>query len=204
MLRKLILLAAMTGLLAGCVSMSEDDCLAADWRSIGASDGAAGAGYDRLQTRVNQCREFGVEADISRYNQGYEDGLQSYCTPANGFRVGRAGSSYNGVCPAELETAGFLDAYYEGRELNRLESDVQNAIYALDRVYDEIDERDDEIDDLRKRQRDPDTRLPEDEYEDRVDDLRDEIRELRRRIPYRQADIDFARAALNAFAYRRW
>ncbi|NHK28612.1 DUF2799 domain-containing protein [Parvularcula flava] len=189
--------------LGGCVSMSEDDCLTANWAAIGANDGVNGAAYSTLETRVNQCREYGVEADLTAYNRGYEDGLRTYCTPRNGFEVGSRGSSYSNVCPVELEPE-FLAAYNEGRELYRLESNLRSAENALNSLYAQIDDKEDDIEDLRKRQRKDGTKLPENEYRSRLDDLSGDIRRLRRYIDERQFDVRLARDALNAFAYRRW
>jgi len=203
MLKKLTGLFIACASLSACVSMSEDDCLTANWAAIGANDGVNGAAYSTLETRVNQCREYGVEADLTAYNRGYEDGLRTYCTPRNGFEVGSRGSSYNNVCPVELEQ-DFLAAYNEGRELYRLESNLRAAQNALNSLYAQIDDREDDIEDLRKRQREEETRLPEDEYRDRLDDLYSDVRRLRRYIDERQFDVRLARDALNAFAYRRW
>lgn len=203
MIRLMLSVLCVAVMAASCVSMSQEDCAGANWRAIGANDGVDGAAYSRLETRVTQCREFGIEPDLTAYNAGYEDGLVSYCRPANGFETGRRGSGYAGVCPAEIEPE-FLMAYNEGRELNRLESNLDSAERALDRTYDVIEDREDDIDELRKRQRDPETRLPEDEFHARVSDIRRDIRRLTRELDDRRRDIDRARAELRAFTWRRW
>ncbi|GGD18750.1 hypothetical protein GCM10011342_29320 [Aquisalinus flavus] len=203
MIKKLTGLFIACAFLSACVSMSEDDCLSANWAAIGANDGVNGAAYSTLETRINQCREYGVEANLTAYNRGYEDGLRTYCTPRNGFEVGSRGSSYNNVCPVELEPE-FLAGYNEGRELYRLESNLRSAESALNSLYAQIDDKEDDIEDLRKRQGSSETQLPEDEYRRRLDDLYSDVRRLRRYIEERQFDVRLARDALNAFAYRRW
>lgn len=203
MIRKIIAAAGLLLMLASCATMSEEDCLTANWRSIGANDGSDGAAYSRLSNRVEQCREHGVEANITEYNAGYERGLVSYCTPANGFRVGSNGSSYNGVCPIEAE-GQFLAAYNEGRELYRLRNELRYAENALQNLYSRIDDCQDDIEKLRRNQKKEETKLPQEEYEARLDNLYDDIRKLERQIPDRRYDLDIARAALAAFTYRRW
>jgi hypothetical protein len=106
--------------LAGCASLSEDECRRADWGAIGQRDGAAGAGPDRLATHAKACAKVGVAPDEALWQRGREAGLLSYCTGSNGRDVGARGMGYGGVCigPNELE---FVRGYEIGRQIHALD-----------------------------------------------------------------------------------
>lgn len=130
--------------LSGCASMSEDECLAVDWRTIGYEDGVAGYPGDRIAQHRKACAEHGVTPDLTLYQAGRSEGLREYCQPANGFRVGAHGGGYAGVCPAELAPA-FVNAYESGRQLHTLESRLSNATHQLDSKRRELNRVEDEM-----------------------------------------------------------
>jgi hypothetical protein len=122
----LILLTLTVTALTGCASMSQNECTTADWRTIGYEDGAAGYGSERMAQHRKACADHGVRLDLDAYQAGRTLGLNEYCQPQNAYRVGSYGSSYKGVCPAELEPA-FVAAYEAGRTLYTRELRVNNA-----------------------------------------------------------------------------
>ena len=67
-----------------------------------------------------------VEQTDFDIRQQCQQGLRSYCTPQIGFREGRQGDSYAGVCPAHLE-ADFLAGYSDGRLVNAAQQAYQVA-----------------------------------------------------------------------------
>jgi len=93
--------------LAGCASLDKDECRTADWRAIGLEDGVKGLALERLGDHRKACAKYGV-------------------TPDNGYRVGRTGESYRGVCP-ELTTPGFVAAYNRGHELYSLHARLSSV-----------------------------------------------------------------------------
>lgn len=137
----------LTFILAGCASMSADECLTADWQAIGYEDGARGAPVSAVSDRRKVCaKKAGVILDMNAYTIGREQGLIVYCQPSNGFAVGARGVRYNGVCRGEGELA-FLDAYQEGAHLFSLEQAVSaigqqivNVHHDLDHIADQIAE----------------------------------------------------------------
>src|SRR5687768_11835056 len=92
-------LALIVVMMTGCSSMSRNECLAVDWRTIGYEDGVAGHPGNHIAQHRKACAKHGVRADLSLYQTGREQGLQEYCQPANGYRLGIRGGSYGGVCP---------------------------------------------------------------------------------------------------------
>lgn len=130
--------------LAGCASMSKQECITADWRTIGFEDGARGMTAASIGRHRKACAKAGITADQSRYEQGRQAGLLEYCQPAKGYDVGRSGDSYQGVCPGDLEDA-FLSSYEEGRYLHGLEQAVRDVEQSLGRVDRELESARDDL-----------------------------------------------------------
>ena len=129
-------LIATFGLLAGslvfsgCATMSEQECLVSDWRTVGFTDGAAGRPVETIGAYRESCAKHGVAPDLTAYRAGHEEGLTQFCQPGRGFEYGRRGASYQGTCPAALE-GDFLAGYNEGRQLYGLESAVRSLASQL-------------------------------------------------------------------------
>ena len=176
-MRYIVVAIAAVGL-AGCATMSEEQCLAGDWYGQGFNDGAAGHAYSRLNDHTEACARHGVYPDPSAYSAGRDQGLRQYCTPANGFRVGRSGSAYSGVCPADLER-DFLYGHADGRLLWDADQRVNSAVNAENQARNRI------------RQLEADIRVEEDSLSDSAltDAQRDTIRARIRRM---RDDIDRA------------
>lgn len=127
--------------LAGCATVSKEECEATDWYTVGYEDGAMGQGIERLAGRRQACARHGVSLDLEAYRAGRDEGLLEFCQPANGFRAGARGRDYSGACPAHL-AANFEDAYRAGRELWRLESRVRDTVQGIAGRYGEIEDID--------------------------------------------------------------
>jgi hypothetical protein len=127
---RLVLLAGSCLMLAGCASMSKNECLYADWRAIGFEDGANGAPATAVASRRQACAKAGVTPDMHAYLAGRDQGLVEYCTPANGFSAGESGYAYSGVCGRHDE-ASFLENYRSGARLYTLRDRVHGANHAL-------------------------------------------------------------------------
>jgi hypothetical protein len=110
--------AALLALMAGCSSntVSESQCIAGDWQTVGYRDGANGLRSTQLLKHQDACVKHDVIPDRASYMVGWKEGVQEYCSPHNGFDVGERGERYYNVCPSDLEH-GFQSAYAEGREL---------------------------------------------------------------------------------------
>jgi hypothetical protein len=117
--------------LQGCASMSKNECLNADWYAIGYESGIRGQHEAQISEHRKACAEYGVTPDLARFLEGRNAGLQRFCEPRNGYRLGRAGTAYAGVCPQRLE-GEFLQAYGAGREIY----DSQQNINRLGRRID--------------------------------------------------------------------
>lgn len=111
--------------LAGCETMTAEQCAGADWRGLGFQDAAQG-GADRYADRAQSCAEKGFTPDGRAYSEGFAEGMFQFCQPPNGFLFARRGGTFNGSCPPELQY-DFAAAYADGRRVHEAEAEVQTA-----------------------------------------------------------------------------
>lgn len=145
-MHRLILLAAAL-ILVGCASkpsVSENQCKAGDWQSIGFRDGAGGFASTRILNHQEACGEFGIVPDRGGYLAGWQDGLMTYCTADNGFQLGLRGRALNTVCSQDLREP-FASAHADGRklyiarvEVNRLSNLLANHDSRLVTIKEEM------------------------------------------------------------------
>ena len=178
--------------LASCHSMSKEECMAADWRVIGDADGAAGySPQERFSAHVESCARIKIVPDQTRWNEGYQIGLQRYCTPLNGLARGEAGAAYHNVCPPETGE-GFLRGYGLGRKLH-------DARSRLDSLRSDIRSREARTDEryraLKEAKDDNQRRIIRGE----IDDLDRDIRRAQREIRDREYDVDTAQRDVDWF-----
>lgn len=136
------LLMATLLVLSACASISEEECLAADWYSLGVEDGAKGYPLSRIGNYRKDCAEVGVAPDAEQYNQGRLVGLEQFCTYDRGYSEGKRGASNRKVCPPGQLEADFTEGYNAGhyvydinrqiRGLERELSDVRSEIAGIE------------------------------------------------------------------------
>jgi len=136
-MRFVLVATASTMLLAGCASMSKNECLYADWQAIGFEDGSVGMPASAVTSRRQSCAKAGVTPDMASYLAGRDQGLTEYCTPGNAFRVGENGAGYAGVCARHNE-ASFLDQYRAGARLYLLRDKLRGAEFALRQANEDL------------------------------------------------------------------
>ena len=136
---------SMLVVIAGCASMSEEECITADWRTIGVEDGAKGRGSSAIGNHREACAKYGVTPDLEAYETGRKQGLVQFCRPSRGYEHGRRGRTYAGVCPSDVEPA-FLAAYNDGRAYYELELAVQEAETEIDTLESQLKRTKKELD----------------------------------------------------------
>jgi len=135
---KVFMLFAGLMLLSGCATLDKDECLNADWRSIGYEDGARGYAASRIGSHRKACAKHGVAPDFERYEQGRLEGLREYCTPRTGYQLGAGGKPYPYVCPKDLEPA-FSEAYQRGKQVHAVQTAVREKERQLKETYSALD-----------------------------------------------------------------
>ncbi|MFK7915535.1 MAG: DUF2799 domain-containing protein [Pseudomonadales bacterium] len=154
----LLRLTALASLLiaSGCAnrSLSEHQCLAGDWRTVGYSDGAAGHAQTRVLTHQNACGRHNVIPDTAAYRDGWNEGIAQFCTPQRGYDRGLAGHSLPMVCPSASRQS-YRAAYDTGRELFLARDAVRSLEQQLGSHEHRIDQLGDELIDSTTAQIDP-------------------------------------------------
>jgi len=144
----------------GCASMSEKECLTANWADQGYRDGRNGYPLARLEDHREACAKVGVVPNPAQYRVGRDRGVLEYCTPANALREGRLGRSYRNACPMQLEAA-FLAHHRQGYRAYEAEQRVESLNREMQRTQRVLDKEKNESRrrELRKDLRNLDHRL---------------------------------------------
>lgn len=166
---------AFGAVLAGCETMSAEECAAADWRYLGFNDAAAN-GTDRFASRAESCGEKGFTADGGAYGAGFAEGMYRFCQPPNAFNYALRGATFNGACPAELQR-DFYAAYGDGRRIYEARSELDTARNRMNVIAPRIEEIDDDIRGKIEAQRGQ-SQAERDRLQREIDNLRSERRNL--------------------------
>jgi hypothetical protein len=125
-------------LVTACATLSKEECVNANWETIGFSDGHNGDERSRIDAHREACAEYRVQPDLTKYLQGYERGVRIYCEPQRGFKRGRMGNAATDVCPEELRST-YLSAYADGRYLYDHEHSMQQHEKTIKELHKQID-----------------------------------------------------------------
>lgn len=131
------------GCVIGCASMSKEECLNANWKSIGYEDGSMGRPEMTIQAHRKACAKINITPDLAQYQQGHREGARVYCKQATGYQLGVGGGAYYNVCPSDLE-ASFLQAYRLGQELFAITQkidQVESAIAGYESSIDNLEQQ---------------------------------------------------------------
>ena len=162
-----VTLSFLLSLTTACATLSQSECLQADWHDIGQRDGSQGYARDRLEDHKTACAEYGVMSYPNAYHEGRRAGLEIYCTAENGLEQGKAGAVYHYVCPVEREAA-FLKNHKLGREIYEITQQMRKVKHEIEIKEKRLDKED--LSDQQRKQ------------------LRDEIRDLdRERAGFRRS-----------------
>jgi hypothetical protein len=122
MLKLIFLMLTLT--LAGCAThMSQQQCVASNWRFEGVKDGTAGIPPRDLASTMQDCSQYGVTVNTADYHAGWQQGAKQFCTPDEnvGMADGMAGKPANDITSrATICAVGGmqlnLSAYNAGRQ----------------------------------------------------------------------------------------
>lgn len=94
-------------------AMTAEQCKTANWESLGFVDRLNGRGNAIFEDRKSDCEKKKLPMDVGAYDHGAALAMPVYCSPTFGLAYGSYGFSYNGSCPADLESE-FLTAFNIG------------------------------------------------------------------------------------------
>lgn len=131
-------------LVGGCATLSEEECLVANWHQLGVEDGSVGRNLSYLANHRKACAKAGVTPSMPEYEKGHAVGAKRYCVYANGVALGERGGAYNTVCVGKLESE-FGDGYHLGKArydqrkiITQLEDTLTGYQEELEKVYEDI------------------------------------------------------------------
>lgn len=127
-----VLGAAMMAL-SSCATLNEEQCQVVDWQQLGESDGTRGFPVTYVGQHQEACTKHGISVDAASWQTGWERGIRTYCTPANGLNVGRTGGTNRNACPADMALA-FNEAYTVGRRVYNARSNRDSAQREIDQL----------------------------------------------------------------------
>ena len=83
----------------------------------GVTDGRNGASKDKIKTiRGDFCPAAGSPLELNSYLDGYNYGIQTYCTYQHGYEMGVGGLEPGDVCPSNLREK-FMAGWNAGRQI---------------------------------------------------------------------------------------
>jgi len=83
-MNKLYFLCVIIGM-TGCASMSKQECLNANWKTIGYEDGSRGKPETSIQAHRKACAKINITPDLPQYQQGHREGARFYCKKHTGY-----------------------------------------------------------------------------------------------------------------------
>lgn len=117
-------------MLSACAVVSQNECVVSNWHEQGVIVGTAGLSEYEARRSFESCGVAKPVSDRNAYITGYHEGLDAYCTEANGFQIGVEGFLYQDVCPEDVEES-FLIGYRAGSELFLADNDLRAAKIAF-------------------------------------------------------------------------
>lgn len=117
--------------LAGCATLSKQQCEAGDWESLGFADGLKGYDVTRFAEHQSACSEYGIVVDRQIYESGRQEGLKRYCTPQNAAKVGLAGEPYGNVCRGSAGDS-FERVYRQAYNVYTIDQQIELAQSQID------------------------------------------------------------------------
>ncbi len=156
---RVLCLALLLLALAGCESMSESECKVADWGRTGFNDGARGESERRLADYTQDCGKIGIRPNAQAYRQGWDAGIQRFCTAANGWREGVAGHEYQEtVCIGQPGFQVFSRYLSDGMQVYHTSQQISSNTQEANRLQKKLESKisDDEKKQIRRQLQDID------------------------------------------------
>jgi len=204
-----------TGLLAGglfalggCAAVTKEQCVAGDWTELGKAHASVGKPATHLDEVVKSCGQHGVTPDTTAYLSGWHRGVRNYCTPLNGFTLGKQYKTKSPICPPALASR-FETAYQLGFVIWTAENRVDEARSEIRSLEKRLDRLDEDLVDLdckskEKKQDRKDCRKKRKHLRDKVRDAEYDLRTARDDLEDARIEADIVSARINAEAGRQF
>lgn len=168
--------------LAGCSTLSEEECQLADWGARGRADGSLGSTVGAFERYTSSCNRFGIAPDFAAWEEGRQVGLKSFCTPQGVYSAGLRGVGSVGECGIAPDLSRIHGA---SRRVWQVEREIRSAERALDSLLSSYRWDQQNIRNMRRKLRRDD--LGKKERQRAENSLRNSLRDLDA-FPFRQRE----------------
>ena len=121
--------------------MSVSQCQVADWGRVGRADGARGESESHLADYQKDCGKAGIKPNAQAYRQGWDNGIQSFCTAASGWREGLQGHSGKAeVCQGQRGYESFSRYLENGLQVHRTSERMRQNTTETNRLQKRLEE----------------------------------------------------------------
>lgn len=159
-MNKVFLITLFAFSVAACGTSSKQEyCNTTNWKDMGNKTGLKGQPADVVMKDQKSCAEVGVQIPLVEFKEGWEEGIQQYCSEENAVRLGRSGEKHMSEnCPIEYRPK-FLAAYEEGvklksvnKKIEKVEKQIDRADAEKEKLKREVDKKRQKISDLESQQ----------------------------------------------------
>lgn len=142
-LSKIFFLFCLSLWLFGCQNLEKESCRSKNWRNHGLNSAQQGFTIDESLKSAQTCSRYKVSIDETSIQEGYQEGLQSFCKTKVAFEKGQEGHIYQNICPKHSNKA-FLKGYLRGRllflnekseEIRKLYDQAEDRLWRKEREY---------------------------------------------------------------------
>jgi len=110
-------------LLGGCASLSQSECISADWYDVGVHNALEGQKKDYVAEHFKACSKYQITPDLVEYKLGWMEGVQRFCTAQSAWRYGLTRHQYQNTCSINAEKQ-FLPAYRLAKKVLAKRSEI--------------------------------------------------------------------------------
>jgi hypothetical protein len=107
----------------GCASLSQSECISADWYDLGVHNALEGQKRNYVAKHFKACSEYQITPDLVEYKLGWMEGVQKFCTAQSAWYYGLTRHQYQNTCSINEEKQ-FLPAYRLAKKVLAKRSEI--------------------------------------------------------------------------------
>lgn len=149
-MKKTLSVITLAFLISGCslFSLSEEQCRHMDWYAKGRTDALNGESMGSISGYSKQCSKYSIVPNKRDYTNGFNQGLEQFCTYERGKEYGYLGRFYKNTCPTHLEE-NFIKGYKYGKKKRKIE-ELKEKQEKLENKIETIEQREEDVSGFRK------------------------------------------------------
>lgn len=130
-LAMLVLAAALSGCATYFERSAQKQCFSKDWSAEGFNTAKRGRLYHpSWEYQEQECKKYNIWSNQADFIEGYELGLEAFCTEVNGFEFGVRDRDYYPIC-ASNQQSDFDAAFKDGQGLYQARAHLDSQQAAL-------------------------------------------------------------------------